>query len=285
VTLSGIGFANIAETTAVTRLIEDADLTWLEGVDTDVRRDTTAALRIAEFQIDRAGAACAAWVITDSEDKMKIGIMGAGKMGAAFAHRLAAADHEVAIAAQGLDEARKVANEVGHRVRAVPREELAEGTDLLILATPYGASVDALRAVRNTDGKTVIDISNPLNQDMSGLVVGHTTSAAEEIQRGAPRVKIVKAFNTVFSAVLASQPGGESKVQVFYAGDDAGAKDAVRRLVESVGFEPVDAGPLVNARYLEPLGMLNIWLGYMGGRGTNIAPRWAPATSDIPAGV
>jgi 8-hydroxy-5-deazaflavin:NADPH oxidoreductase len=87
-------------------------------------------------------------MINYSEDEMKIGIMGAGNMGAAFARRLAAADHEVAIAARGLDEARKVASQVGHRIRAVPREELAEGTDLLILATPYGASVDALRAVR-----------------------------------------------------------------------------------------------------------------------------------------
>src|SRR4051812_42654604 len=101
---------------------------------------------------------------------MKIGIMGAGNMGAAFARRLAGADHEVAIAAQRLDEARKVASEVGHRVRAVPREELAEGTDLLILATPFNASVDALRSVRHTDGKAVIDISNPLTQDMSGLL-------------------------------------------------------------------------------------------------------------------
>jgi NADPH-dependent F420 reductase len=231
------------------------------------------------------GPACAEWVITDSEDEMKIGIMGAGNMGSAFAHRLAAADHEVAIAARELDEARKVASQVGHRVRAVAREELAEGTDLLILATPYGASVDALRSVRHTDGKTVIDISNPLNGDMSGLVVGHTTSAAEEIQRAVPGVKVVKAFNTVFSAVLGSQSGGDSKVQIFYAGDDAGAKDAVRRLVESIGFEPVDGGPLANARYLEPLGMLNIWLGYGGGRGTNIAPRWDTAGSAVPAAV
>jgi len=216
---------------------------------------------------------------------MKIGIMGAGNMGSAFAHRLASADHEVAIAARELDEARKVASQVGHRVRAVPREELAEGTDLLILATPYGASVDALRSVRHTDGKTVIDISNPLNGDMSGLLVGHTTSAAEEIQRAVPGVRIVKAFNTVFSAVQGSQPGGDSRVQVFYAGDDAGAKDAVRRLIESIAFEPVDGGPLAHARDLEPLGMLNIWLGYMGGRGTNIAPRWDTAASVVPAAV
>jgi predicted dinucleotide-binding enzyme len=242
-----------------------------------VSRDTTVALLIAEYRPDGAGSDCAEWVIANSEDEMKIAIMGAGNMGAAFAYRLAAADHEVAIAAQGLDQPRKVASRVGHRVRAVPREELAEGADLLILATPYGQSVDALRAVRHTDGKTVIDISNPLSDDMSGLVVGHTTSAAEEIQRAVPGAKIVKAFNTVFSAVLGSQPGGDSKVQVFYAGDDAGAKDTVRRLAESLGFEPVDGGPLANARYLEPLGMLTIWFGYVGGRGTNIAPRWDTA--------
>jgi NADPH-dependent F420 reductase len=217
----------------------------------------------------------------NSEDEMKIGIMGAGNMGAAFARRLAAADHEVAIAAKGFDEARKVASQVGHRVRGVPREELAEGTDLLILATPYGRSVEALRAVRHTDGKTVIDISNPLTEDRSGLVVGHTTSAAEEIQRAVPRVKVVKAFNTVFSAVLGSQPDGDSKVQVFYAGDDAGAKDTVRRLTESIGFEAVDGGPLANARYHEPLGMLNIWLGFVGGRGTIFAPRWDSAVSVV----
>jgi 8-hydroxy-5-deazaflavin:NADPH oxidoreductase len=96
---------------------------------------------------------------------------------------------------------------------------------------------------------------------------------------------VVKAFNTVFSAVLGSEPGGDSKVQVFYAGDDAGAKDTVRRLAESIGFEPVDGGPLANARYLEPLGMLNIWFGYVGGRGTNIAPRWDTAPSVVPVTV
>jgi len=204
---------------------------------------------------------------------LKIGIIGAGNMGSAFARRLAAADHEVAITASDLDEARMVASEVGRRVRALHREEVAEGTDLLILATPYSHSVDALRAVRHTDGKAVIDISNPFDEDMS-LTVGHTTSAAEEIQRAIPGVKIVKAFNTIFAPIVAAPPGGGVKVQVFYAGNDPGAKDTVRRLAESTGFEPVDAGPLSNARYLEPLGMLNIWLGYMGGRGTNIAPGW-----------
>ena len=209
---------------------------------------------------------------------MKIGIIGAGNMGSAFARRLAAADHELAITARNLAEAQKVAKEVGQRVRALPREEIAEGTDALILAVPYAQAAEALQAVRHTDGKAVVDITNPLNEDMSGLVVGHTTSAAEEIQRAVPGAKIVKAFNTVFAPVLGGPPkGGAAKVQVFYAGDDAGAKDTVRRLAESVGFEAVDTGPLANARFLEPFGMLNIWFGYVGGKGTGVAPRWEPA--------
>jgi predicted dinucleotide-binding enzyme len=205
---------------------------------------------------------------------VKIGIIGAGNMGSAFARRLAAADHELAITAKNTEGAQKVAAQVGQRVRVLPQDEIAEGTDLLILAVPYAQAADALKAVRHTDGKAVVDISNPMTEDMSGLVVGHTTSAAEEIQRAVPGAKIVKAFNTVFAQVLGGRQRGAERVQVFYAGDDAGAKDTVRRLAESVGFEAVDAGPLANARYLEPLGMLNIWFGYVGGRGTGIAPGW-----------
>lgn len=77
----------------------------------------------------------------------------------------------------------------------------------------------------------------------------------------------MKAFNTIFAQVL----GGSGKAQVLYAGNDAAAKDAVKALAESAGFEAVDAGPLANARYLEPLGMLTIFLGYVAARGTRIA--------------
>lgn len=194
-------------------------------------------------------------------------------MGAAFARRLAEADHEISITARSDEGPRRVADEVGRRVRAVPHADVAEGTDVLILAVPYASAADALRMVRHTGGKAVIDISNPMNDDMSGLVVGQTTSAAEEIQRAVPEARLVKAFNTVFAQVLGAGGGGNREtVQVFYAGDDAGAKDTVKRLIESMDFEPVDAGPLANARYLEPLGMLNIWFGYAGGRETRVAP-------------
>ncbi|PYP77107.1 MAG: NADPH-dependent F420 reductase [Gemmatimonadetes bacterium] len=199
-----------------------------------------------------------------------IGIIGAGNMGAAFAKRLAAAGHRVAITATDASQAEQAARAAGAGARAVPAAEVARGADLLILAVPYGAAVDALRAAGDLAGTTVIDISNPLKPDMSGLQVGHTTSAAEEIQRAVPTARVVKAFNTIFAPLLA----GDARAQVFFAGDDAEAKERVRAVIDSAGFEAVDAGPLANARHLEPAGMLNIYFAYVAGRGPVAAPAW-----------
>lgn len=208
--------------------------------------------------------------------RIRIGIIGAGNMGGAFAKRLAAAGYDVAITAKDPAHAEQAAAAAGHGARAVRPEQIAGNADLLILAVPYGAAAEALRGAGDVTGKTVVDITNPLKADMSGLVLGYSTSAAEEIQKAASGAKVVKAFNTIFAQVLGRAPGG-TKTQVVYAGDDARAKDAVRALIESVGFEPVDAGPLANARHLEPLGMLTIYLGYVAGRGTAVAPAWVKA--------
>jgi predicted dinucleotide-binding enzyme len=206
--------------------------------------------------------------------RTRIGIIGAGNMGRAFATRLAAAGHDVAITAKDPAHAEQAAAAAGASVRAVPRDQIARDAEVLILATYFPDAPDALRAAGDLTGKTVVDITNPLTPDMSGLTVGHTTSAAEEIQKAVPTAKVVKAFNTIFAQVLGAPAGSGTKAQVLYAGDDAAAKDAVRALIESAGFEAVDAGPLANARQLEPLGLLNIYFGYVAGRGTGVAPAW-----------
>ena len=120
------------------------------------------------------------------------------------------------------------------------------------------------------------DISNPLTSDYMGLTIGHSTSAAEEIAKAVPGAHVVKAFNTVFAQVLQEGPefADGNVVPVFYAGDDPAAKNQVKELIESTGFAAVDAGPLRNARYLEPLAGLNIYFGYGAGQGTAIAPAW-----------
>ena len=112
-----------------------------------------------------------------------------------------------------------------------------------------------------------------------GLTIGHSTSSAEEIAKAVPGVRLVKGFNTVFAQLLgagSALPDG-SKVAVFLASDDAAAKSTVAELAESMGFAVTDAGPLKNARYLEPLAGLNIYLGYGAGLGTAISPTWVSA--------
>src|SRR5688572_26979437 len=142
--------------------------------------------------------------------RTRIGIIGAGNMGTAFARRLGAAGHDVTITARNIAHAEKAASAAAGKARAVPHEQIAAGADVLIVATPFGSAADALRAAGDVSGKTVIDITNPLTPDMSGLVVGFTTSAAEEIQKSAPKARVVKAFNTIFAQVL----GGESGAKV-----------------------------------------------------------------------
>lgn len=207
---------------------------------------------------------------------MKVGVIGAGNMGSAFARRLSAAGHEVVIASRDMSDAEEAASSVGGSVRAVPHDDVAKGADVLIAATPFPQQADAIRQAGAIDDKVVIEISNPMKEDMSGLAVGLDTSAAEEVAKAVPEARVVKAFNTVFAQVLAEDTpnGSEQPVQVFYASDDDGAKSKARELIESMGFEPVDAGPLANARYLEPMGMLNIYFGYVAERGTTIAPHW-----------
>jgi hypothetical protein len=142
--------------------------------------------------------------------RTKIGIIGAGNMGAAFATRLAAAGHHVSITAKHQERAERAATAAGTNARAVRPDEIARDADLLILATPYAAAVEALRAAGSLRGKTVVDITNPLKPDMSGLSVGYTSSAAEEIQQAVPDAHVVKAFNTIFAHVLGRPGAGSS---------------------------------------------------------------------------
>lgn len=210
---------------------------------------------------------------------MKITIIGAGNMGAAFVKQLTRAGHQVSVTARDAAKAAQVA--AAHPgARAVPVAGAAEGADAVVLATGYGDAVAALRAVGNLAGKVVVDITNPLTTDYMGLTIGHGTSAAEEIARAVPGAEVVKAFNTVFAQVLAEGAdfGNGRIVEVFVAGDSERAKQTASTIAESIGFAVVDAGPLKNARYLEPLAGLNIYLGYGAGLGTGIAPVWIRRT-------
>jgi 8-hydroxy-5-deazaflavin:NADPH oxidoreductase len=206
---------------------------------------------------------------------MDITVIGAGNMGSAFVKQLTAAGHRVRVTARDGDKAHKVAAAHPGAV-AVATEGAAEGAEAVILATGHADAVQALRSVGPLADQVVVDITNPLTPDYMGLTLGHVTSAAEEIAKAVPGVRVVKAFNTVFAQVLADGPdfGDGQTVSVYLASDSDAAKQTARRIAESIGFGVVDAGGLRNARYLEPLGGLNVYLGYGAGLGTGIAPAW-----------
>ena len=206
---------------------------------------------------------------------MKVTVIGAGNMGSAFVKQLTRAGHEVSVTSRDGAKAAAIAS-ANPGAKAVPVRGAAAQADAVVLAVGYADAAGALDAVGALAGKVVIDISNPLTADYMGLTIGHGTSAAEEIARATPGAEVVKAFNTVFAQVLAEGAdfGAGRRASIFVAGDSERAKQTARALAESIGFEVVDAGGLKNARYLEPLAGLNIYLGYGAGLGTAISPTW-----------
>ncbi len=206
---------------------------------------------------------------------MKVTVIGAGNMGSAFVKQLTRAGHEVSVTAR--DGAKASALAAAHPgAKAVPTAGAAAGADVVVLATGHADAVGALQGVGELNGTVVIDITNPLTPDYMGLTLGHSTSAAEEIAQAVPAATVVKGFNTLFAQVLSEGAdfGQGRKASVFLASDSAQAKQKASALAQSLGFEVVDAGGLKNARYLEPLAGLNIYLGYGAGLGTAIAPTW-----------
>jgi NADPH-dependent F420 reductase len=205
---------------------------------------------------------------------MNVAIIGTGNMGTGLASVLASANHEVAIGARDPAKAVALAEKIGHKAVGVGIAAAVKRADIVILALPYGAVGDALQAAGDLSGKVLIDITNPITADFRALEIGHTTSAAEEIQKCAPNAVVVKAFNTIFAPLLPREARTGKTLQVFVASDDAAAKARVSTLAQAIGFEPVDAGPLSNSRFLEPIGEMNIHFGFFLGKGPVVAPAW-----------
>ena len=208
---------------------------------------------------------------------MYIAILGTGSMAKGLAQRFAASGYSVVLGSRDAERAHAVAAELGQGVQAASVRGAAEAADVVVLATPFSATRETLAAAGDLGGKTIIDITNPLTEDYAGLTIGHTHSAAEEIQRAAPSARVVKALNTVFASLLVEPTINGAPVTAFYAGDDEAANASVRAILERAGFKPEFAGALRNARYLEPVAGLNIVLGYGLGGGTSIAPEWRRA--------
>ncbi|MFP3606064.1 NADPH-dependent F420 reductase [Paraburkholderia sp. SIMBA_053] len=203
---------------------------------------------------------------------MKITVVGYGNVGAAMVKQLAAAGHEVEVTGRKLESVQKVATQFG--AKSASLSAAAKDAEIVVLAVPYGNAGAALAELGSLEGKVLVDVTNPLTDDYMGLTIGHTTSAGEEISK-LSRATVVKAFNTLFAQVLEGGAAFPSQAaSVFVAGNDNDAKQKVAKMAESMGFASIDAGGLHNARYLEAVAGLNIYLGYGAGLGVQIAPTW-----------
>lgn len=200
---------------------------------------------------------------------MTTAIIGLGNMGSGLARRLAG-NGNLVLATRNEAAAATLAAEIGARSASIDAAIAAANT--VVLALPYASALDLAKSGA-LNGKVVVDISNPVKPDFSGLAIGFDTSAAEEIQKAAPTTKVVKAFNTIFASLFAAPRDDTANVPVFLAGEDA-AVAQVETLVQNAGFAVEKTGTLDAARLLEPVGMLNIRFAYGLGRGTAIAPAW-----------
>lgn len=197
-----------------------------------------------------------------------ISIIGSGGMATAIAGRVAKAGHTVEVVSRGPAKARALADQLASGA-TTGTYGVAPVGDIVILAVPYASAAAVVADYGDAlDGKVIIDITNPVAPDLSGLVTPHGSSGAQEIAQGLPvGAHVVKAFNTIFGHVLAK--GGH--LDAFFAADDAGAKARVSTFLESLGLRPLDVGGLNMAQTLEALGLMMIGLAKNGAGSWNIA--------------
>jgi 8-hydroxy-5-deazaflavin:NADPH oxidoreductase len=204
---------------------------------------------------------------------MKIGIIGSGHVGGTLGTRWAKTGHQVTFGSRdpGAPDMKQLLARAGSNAHAATLQDAAKSGDVLLLSTPWPATKEVVQALGDLTGKVLIDATNPLLPDLSALALGTTTSAAEQVASWARGAKVVKAFNTVGSNIMENPAFGADKPVLFFCGDDAGAKGKVKQLVDELGFEGVDAGPLTQARLLEPFALLWISLSLKYGLGREIA--------------
>ncbi|HEY6223539.1 MAG TPA: NADPH-dependent F420 reductase [Gemmatimonadales bacterium] len=209
---------------------------------------------------------------------MRIGILGSGLMGGKLGTLFARAGHDVvfsyARSALKLEQLAKAAR--GNALAGTPAEA-AHGADALLLAVHWSRVDDVLRQVGEVAGKIILTCSLPMNADDTDLVIAHTSSGAETLAQKVPDARVVSAFGTVPSEVLFDVFAARRKANrpsLVYCGDDARAKKVAAGLIRDVGFDPVDAGPLAAARFLEPFTLLIARLAYETKGGPRLAYRF-----------
>ncbi len=190
-----------------------------------------------------------------------ISIIGAGGMAAAIAGLAARAGHSVEVMSRDAAKAQTLAGQIGAgattgKFGAVPAGEI------VVLAVPYAAVLDVVKQYGPAlAGKLLVDITNPVAADLTSFVTPGDSFGAREIARTAPAdAVVVKAFNTLFSHVLAAGAFQGNPLDVFIAGDEVQAKARVAAFIGSLGLRTMDVGLLPMARTLEHVCLLSLGL-------------------------
>jgi 8-hydroxy-5-deazaflavin:NADPH oxidoreductase len=193
---------------------------------------------------------------------MRIAVIGMGSVGGTLGRRWAELGHEVVFGAKDPRnaKARALVAKIGHRASLASVPEAVSDAEVVVLATPASANADAIAAAGDLSGKILIDVTNPLKPDLSGLSVGPDTSGAAIVAKLAPGARVYKALNQTGYENMADPVFAGGRSVMFVAGNDAAGKSVVLKLVGELGFEAVDAGDLGAARLLESLAMLWIHL-------------------------
>ncbi len=204
---------------------------------------------------------------------MKIGIIGAGNVGSALARGWIAKGHEVkfGVPDPASNKIGALLVELGTQATAGSVAEAAGFGTVVALAVPWQAAQDAVQNMGNLSGKILLDCTNPIKADFSGLEIGHTTSAGEIVAQWAAGANVVKIFNTTGANVMADSHFDGQLPVMFYCGDNAESKKVGAQLASELGFDPVDAGPLTQAAQLEAAAWLWITMALKYGAGTNMA--------------
>ncbi len=192
-----------------------------------------------------------------ADDAKTVAVIGTGRMGGAFGKTFGAAGYKIIYGSRDPSDAK-----VQEVVKATPgatalnQKDAAAKASIIILATPWGATEAAIKAMGDISGKLIIDPTNAIQFGKDGASLSVDTSGGELVRDWAKGAQVVKAFNTVGYFVIAQPDVLGEKVAVFLASDDAAAKAKVAEIVKPLGFETVDVGPMKGARVLEGMSIL-----------------------------
>lgn len=206
---------------------------------------------------------------------MKVAILGAGSVGSTLGKAWARQGHTVIF---GVREARSInvqvlLAEIGSQAQAHSLAEAVTQADVVALTVPWEAMPDVIAAVGDLDGKVLLDGTNPLMGNQLDAAVALSQSGGEQVAAWFPKARVVKIFNQVGWETMADPHYGSEAATMFYAGDDAAAKQVAAQLAADIGFDPIDAGALSASRYLETLALFWGQLAYAQGMGRHLAWR------------